>query len=48
MSDEEGAVNSLVDELRRLGVEVDVSGAGGYVARIERKIRIIRDGCDVM
>ena len=42
MSDGEGAVKSLVDELRRFGVEVDVSGAGGHVARIERKIRISR------
>lgn len=38
MSDEEGAVVSLVDELGELGVEVDVSGAGSHVARIERRI----------
>ena len=43
MSDGEGAVKSLIDELGRLGVEVDVSGAGGHVARIERKIRIVRE-----
>ena len=43
MSDGEGAIKSLIDELGRLGVEVDVSGAGGHVARIERKIRIVRE-----
>ena len=37
MSDGEGAVKSLIDELGRLGVEVDVSGAGGHVARIKKK-----------
>ena len=43
MSDGEGAVISLVDELGKLGVEVDISGAGGHVARIERKIRIVKE-----
>ena len=43
MSDGEGAVTSLVDELGKLGVEVDVSGAGGHVARIERRIRVIKE-----
>lgn len=43
MSDGEGAVKILIDELGRLGVEIDVSGAGGHVARIERKIRIVRE-----
>ena len=43
MSDGEGAVVSLVDELGKLGVEVDISGAGGHVARIERKIRIVKE-----
>ena len=43
MSDGEGAVKSLIDGLGRLGVEVDMSGAGGHVARIERKIRIVRE-----
>ena len=37
MSDGEGAVVSLVDELGKLGVEVDISGAHGHVARIEKK-----------
>ena len=42
MSDGEGAVTSLVDELGKIGVEVNVSGAGGHVARIKRRIRVIR------
>ena len=41
MSDSEGAIISLVDELGKLGVEVDISGADGHVARIERRIRVI-------
>ena len=43
MSDGEGAVTSLVDELGKLGVEIDVSGAGGHVARIERRIIVIKE-----
>ena len=43
MSDGEGAVVSLVDELGKVGVEVDISGAGGHVARIERRIRVIKE-----
>ena len=43
MSDGEGAVVALVDELGKLGVDVDISGAGGHVARIERKIRLIKE-----
>ena len=43
MSDGEGAVVSLVDELGKLGVEVDISGAGGHLARIVRKIRIAKE-----
>ena len=43
MSDGEGAVVSLIDELGLLRVEVDISGAGGHVARIERKIRLVKE-----
>ena len=43
MSDGEGAVISLVDELGKLGVEVDISGAGGHVAIVERRIRVIKE-----
>ena len=43
MSDGEGAVVSLIDELGKLGVDVDISGAGGHVARIERRIRVIKE-----
>ena len=43
MSDGEGAVVTLVDELGKLGVDVVISGAGGHVARIERRIRVIKE-----
>ena len=39
MSDGEGAVGKITRELNQMGIEVDVSGAGGHVARIERKIQ---------
>ena len=38
MSDGEGAVVTLVDKLGKLGVDIDISGAGGHVARIVRGI----------
>ena len=43
MSNGEEAVVSLVDELGKLGVKVDISGAGGHVARIKIKIRIVKE-----
>ena len=43
MSDGEGAIGAIKDELNLLGVEVDVSGAGGHVARIERKIQTVKE-----
>ena len=43
MSDGEGAVVTLVNELGKLGVDIDISGAGGHVARIERRIRVIKE-----
>lgn len=42
MSDGEGAIGAIKDDLNSLGIEVDVSGAGGHVARIERRIRTVR------
>ena len=39
MSDGEGAVGKIKEDLNMLGIEVDISGAGGHVARIERKIQ---------
>jgi hypothetical protein len=42
MSDGEGAIGKLSVELNVLGVEVDISGAGGHVSRIERKIRTVK------
>ena len=43
MSDGEGAVVTLVDELGKLGVDVDISGAGGHVARVKRRIQAIKE-----
>ena len=43
MSDGEGAIGAIKGELNLLGVEVDVSGAGGHVARIERKIQTVKE-----
>jgi hypothetical protein len=43
MSDGEGAVAKLRTELNLLGVEVDVSGAGGHVARVERRIQVVKE-----
>lgn len=43
MSDGEGAVGVIKGELNLLRVEVDVSGAGGHVARIERKIQTAKE-----
>ena len=43
MSDGEGAVGKLVPYLERLSIEVNISGAGGHVARIERRIRMIKE-----
>ena len=36
MSDGEGAISKIRFDLMALGIEVDVSAAGGHVARIER------------
>ena len=43
MSDGEGAVGKLVTELNSLGVEVDISGAGGHVPRVERRIQVVKE-----
>ena len=43
MTDGEGAVAKLVTELNALGVEVDISGAGGHVARVERRIQVLKE-----
>jgi hypothetical protein len=42
-SDGEGAIGKIKPQLNQLGIEVDVSGAGGHVARIERRIRVIKE-----
>ena len=38
MSDGEGAIGERRVDLMALGIEVDVSAAGGHAARIERRI----------
>ena len=43
MSDGEGAVGTIKDDLNLLGIEVDLSGAGGHVSRVERRIRTIKE-----
>ena len=43
MSDGERKVTSIIPELEALGIEVDLSGAGGHVARVERRIRVIKE-----
>ena len=43
MSDGEGAIAKIQTELNGIGVEVDISGAGGHVARVERRIRVIKE-----
>ena len=43
MSDGEGAIAKMQTELNAIGVEVDISGAGGHVARVERRIRVIKE-----
>jgi hypothetical protein len=42
-SDGEGAIGKVKQHLNMLGIEVDVSGAGGHVPRIERKIQMIKE-----
>ena len=43
LSDGEGAIGAIKGELNLLGMEVDISGAGGHVARIERKIQTVKE-----
>ena len=42
-SDGEGAVGKVKHHLNSLGIELDISGAGGHVARVERKIQMIKE-----
>ena len=43
MVDGEGSISKLVTELHNKGVEVDVTGAGGHVKVVERRIRVIKE-----
>ena len=42
MSDGEGSIGAVASELKMLGI-VEISGAGGHVSRVERRIRIIKE-----
>lgn len=43
MSDGEGSIGAVAAELKMLGIELDISGAGGHVSRVERRIRVIKE-----
>ena len=43
MSDREGAIRKMRPDLLGLRIEVDVSAAGGHVARIERRIQMVKE-----
>ena len=43
MSDGEGAIAKISTYLEKLSIEVNVTGAGGHVAQIERRIRMIKE-----
>jgi hypothetical protein len=43
MTDGEGALAKLKTELNALGIEVDVSGAGGHVARVQSRIQVVKE-----
>jgi hypothetical protein len=43
MTNGEGALAKLKTELNALGIEVDVSGAEGHVARVERRIQVVKE-----
>ena len=42
MSDGEGAIGKMRVDLMALGIEVDVSAAGGHIARIVRHIQMVK------
>ena len=43
MSDSEGAIGKLLDDLMRLVMELDISGAAGYVSRVGRQIWVVKE-----
>ena len=43
MPDGEGAIAKISTYLEKLSIEVNVTGAGGHVTRIERRIRMIKE-----
>ena len=43
MTDGERTIGAVAPEFKQLGIELDVSRAGGHVSRIERRIRMINE-----
>ena len=43
MCDGEGAMTNILPTINSLGIDVDISGAGGHVARVERRIRVVKE-----
>ena len=43
MVDGEGSISKIISELNSIGMEVDVSGAGGHVKRVERRIQVVKE-----
>jgi hypothetical protein len=42
-SDGEGAIAKLKSQFNALGIEVDISGSGGHVSRVERRILVLKE-----
>ena len=43
MSDGKGAIGKMTPYLMALGIKVNVSAADGHVARIERRIQMVKE-----
>ena len=43
MVDGEGSISKIIPELNVIGMEVDVSGDGGHVKRVERRIQVVKE-----
>ena len=43
MTDGEVSIGSVATDLKMLGIELDISGAGGHVSRVERRIRTVKE-----
>ena len=43
MVDGEGSISKIKSELNSMGMEVDVSGAGRHVKRVERRSQVVKE-----